>query len=123
MRSEVEWAEMRERHRHGESISKLAREFGVTRNTIRKYVNATGPPKYELGSSKPSQLDPFKDYIRGRLAEFDLSATRILEEVQKMGYAGQYTVVKDFVRPIKRDRAVRAEIRFETKPGEQSQVD
>jgi len=123
MRSEVEWAEMRERHRHGESISKLAREFGVTRNTIRKYVNASGPPKYELSGSKPSQLDPYKDYIRGRLAEFDLSATRIFEEIQAMGYAGQYTVVKDFVRPIKKDRAVRAEIRFETMPGEQSQVD
>jgi len=123
LRPEVEWAEMRERHRRGESISKLAKEFGVTRNTIRKYVKATEPPRYVLGSAKPSLLDPFKPYIDARLAEFDISARRIFRELQGRGYPGGYGLVKRYVRPIKQDRAVRAEIRFETKPGEQAQVD
>ena len=70
-----------------------------------------------------SKLEPYKDYIRGRLAEYDLSARVILEEVQAMGYSGGYSTVKNFMQPIKYDRAVRAEIRYETPPGEQGQVD
>mgnify|MGYP003754548079 CR=1 FL=1 len=57
------------------------------------------------------------------MAECDLSARRIMEEIEAKGYRGGYTAVKDLVLPIKRDRAVRAEIRFETRPGEQAQVD
>ena len=123
MRPEVEWAEMRERHRHGESISRLAEEHGLTRNTVRKYVNAVSPPKYSLRGRKPSVLDPYKEYINARLAEYDVSARRILEEVKERGYQGGYGVVKRYVGPIRRDRAVLAEIRFETPPGEQAQVD
>jgi len=122
LRTEMEWAEMRERHKRGESISRLAEEYGLTRNTVRKYVQAERPPKYSRGS-KASIIAPFEDYIRGRLAECDVSAKRILEEIRAMGYSGGYTLVKDFVLPIKQDRAVQAEIRFETRPGEQAQVD
>lgn len=32
MRLEVEWAEMRERHRHGESVSKLEITLNMKRN-------------------------------------------------------------------------------------------
>ena len=118
----MEWAELRERHRRGESISHLAGEFGLTRNTVRKYVQAETPPKYSR-ERRPTVITPFEDYIRARLAECDLSARRIMEEIVEKGYRGGYTAVKDFVLPIKRDRAVRAEIRFETAPGEQAQVD
>lgn len=123
MRPEVEWAEMRERHRRGESISKLAKEYGLTRNTVRKYVGSVEPPKYHLGGEKPSFLNSFKPYIDAVLAEYNVSARRIFEDIQKMGFEGGYGIVKTYVRPIKQDRAVRAEIRFETKPGEQAQVD
>lgn len=122
MRTEMEWAELRERHKRGESISHLAEEYGLTRNTVRKYIKAEKPPKYSR-SSNITIITPFENYIRGRLADFDVSAKRILEEIRSMGYQGGYTVVKDYVLPIKQDRAVRAEIRFETKPGEQAQVD
>jgi len=123
MRPEVEWAEMRERHRQGESISKLANEYGLTRNTVRKYVGSIKPPRYRVGLAKPSLLDPFKPYIDAVLKEYNISAKRIFEDIKEMGFEGGYGIVKTYVRPIKQDRAVRAEIRFETKPGEQAQVD
>jgi len=118
----MEWAELRERHQRGESVSHLAREYGLTRNTVRKYVSAETPPTYHR-EKRPTLISPFENYIRARLAESDLSARRILEEITAMGYRGGYTAVKDLVLPIKRDRAVRAELRFETRPGEQAQVD
>lgn len=36
MRTEAEWSEMRERYRQGVSISQIAREEGLSRNTVRK---------------------------------------------------------------------------------------
>ena len=42
-------------------------------------------------------LDPFKEHIRERLKLHSLSAVRILEEIQEMGFQGNYTIVKDFV--------------------------
>ena len=119
----MEWSELRERHRRGESISTLAKEYGLTRNTVRKYLAVDKPPTYPKREVPTSLLDPHKDYIRGRLAECDLSVKRLLVEIRQQGYAGGYTILKDFVLPIKKDRAVRAEIRFETPAGEQGQVD
>ena len=53
----------------------------------------------------------------------DLSAVRLFEEIRERGYLGGYTIVKDFVRPLKRYRALAAVVRFVTAPGVQSQVD
>ena len=77
----MEWSELRERHRKRESISKLAEEFGLTRNTVRKYIDSETPPKYGR-RPMPSILDPYKEYIRTRLAGCDTSVRRILEEVR-----------------------------------------
>ena len=71
----------------------------------------------------PYLLDPYKDYIKGRLEHFPLTATKLYEEIQALGYEGKYTQVKEFVRPMKLDRAIAAELRYETTAGEQAQVD
>jgi transposase len=114
---------MREQERQGVSIRQVARERGVSWRTAKKYMQSTSPPHYKERAPKPSKLQPYEEYIRGRLERFPLNARKLYEEIQAMGYDGKYTLVKEFVRPIKHDRAVAAELRFETKPGEQAQVD
>jgi len=114
---------MREQERQGVSIRQVARERGVSWRTAKKYMESTSPPHYKERVLKPSKLDPFMEYIKGRLELFPLNARKLYEEIQAKGYDGRYTLVKEFVRPIKRDKAIAAELRFETKPGEQAQVD
>jgi DNA-binding transcriptional regulator LsrR (DeoR family) len=46
MRTEAEWSEMRERYRQGVSISQIAREEGLSRITVRRYVQTDVPPAY-----------------------------------------------------------------------------
>jgi transposase len=47
----------------------------------------------------------------------------LLREIRELGYAGGYTAVKDFVREIRPSQAAGFEVRFETPPGRQAQVD
>jgi transposase len=123
MHNEEEWSVMREQDRQGVSIRQVAKERGVSWRTAKKYMQSTTPPHYKERLSKPTKLDPFKDYIKGRLEHFPLNARKLFEEIQEKGYDGKYTLVKEFVRPIKHDKSIAAELRFETKPGEQAQVD
>jgi transposase len=47
----------------------------------------------------------------------------LLRELRAQGYVGSYSILKDSVRPPRLGRTVKATMRFETKPGEQAQVD
>ena len=122
MISDEEWFEMRERYRQGVSISQLARETGLDRKTVRRHVRSLSPPE-RTRIKRGSKLDPYKDYIRGRLDKYTLTAHKLYEEICEQGYKGSYSLVKQYVRTVKGDIGTMAELRFETKPGEQGQVD
>ena len=120
MKSEVEWMDVRQMYEAGASISSIARAMGMDRKTVRKHLSSEAPPSF---SPRHAILDPYKDYIVTRLSQYPLSAVRIHEDIAAMGYSGGYTQVKEFMRTVRRDRPVQAEIRFETPPGEQAQAD
>jgi len=107
----------------GLNKSEIARRTGYDRKTVRKYASAKTVPKPKPRAPKPSKLDPYKEYIQNRLSEYPLSAARIYREIQEQGYAGGYTLVKEYVRKIRPAGGTPAVFRYETKPGVQAQVD
>jgi transposase len=108
----------------GLSISAISRETGKDRKTVRKYLTETGFLEFKRGSSQTSLLESYKPYIHSRLEKYPtLSAIRLLDEIKERGFTGKYTIVKDYVRGIKRNRKIPAEYRFETEPGVQAQCD
>jgi transposase len=117
-----EWVDIVSRHNAGEPIRAIARELGISRNTVRATLRREGPPQYRRPPA-PSKLDPYKDYLRLRLTEFpELSAKRLYAEICALGYSGGISILKDFTRP---HRVPRREpvLRFETPPGRQAQCD
>jgi transposase len=52
-----------------------------------------------------------------------LAATVLLRELRERGYAGGYTILKDFVAALQPSPAAEPVVRFETAPGQQMQVD
>lgn len=115
----------------GVSKSALARQLGVSRDTIYRWIRDgeldrdvdTDPPCYTPRPPVPTKLDPYKAIIETRLKALpDLSAVRLLEEIRAAGYDGGYTQLKEYVRTI-RPREEKPIIRFETPPGHQAQVD
>lgn len=117
-----EWVDIVSMHKAGASISGIARELGISRNTVKATLRRDGPPEYRRRHT-PSKLDPYKDYLLERLREFpELSVRRLLDEIRARGYDGGISILKEFTRPhrVPRKRTV---VRFETPPGEQAQVD
>jgi transposase len=116
-----------ELHGQGLSITAIARRTGRDPKTVRKYIErGLEPPVYgprQVG--RPSKLAPYLDYLRERLAAFpDLTAVRLTREIRELGYTGAYTAVKRFVSAIRPANQPKPfEVRFETPPGYQAQVD
>ena len=112
---------MRNMREKGKSIKSIARELGISRNSVRKYLRSE--PKGKQKRKGGSKLDPYREKIRALIDEHNLSAVRILEEIRKMGYDGGYTILKDYCHDLRKDRRILAVYRYETEPGKQSQVD
>lgn len=105
------------------SISEIARQTGHDRKTVRKYLQVDKIPGYPI-NKESSKLNDYKDCITFRLKEVpEITVKRILREIKEKGYTGSYTILKAFVRPLREEKDKEAVIRFETTPGEQSQVD
>ena len=117
--------EIRVLHRQGKSIREIAREMGVSRNTVRRYLRDAEAARYRARSPRPSKLDPFKGYVAERLraaAPEWIPASVLLMELRERGYGGSYTILKQFVASLK-PKIIEPVIRFETAPGEQMQAD
>ena len=114
-----------ELHRQGLKVSAIARQLGIDRKTVRKYISrGLEPPTYGPRPRRHKSTDPFLSYLRERLAAFPgLTAVRLWRELRERGYAGGYTAVKRAVRDIRPEPITPFEVRFETPPGEQAQVD
>ena len=111
--------------RQGLSISAIARRTGLDRKTVRKYLElGLVAPSYSPRAPRARLIEPYEAYLRGRITACPgLSARRLLREIRKLGYTGGYTAVTDFLRKLRNDLPKRFEVRFETPPGRQAQVD
>ena len=107
-----QWLEIRERVlRKKVSKRQILRETGMHWKTLEKILEHPFPPSYQR--SKPpvkSKMGPHLERVR-QILETDKSmpkkqrhtAKRIWERLQKEeGFTGQYTIVKDAVRDIKK---------------------
>jgi transposase len=110
------WRMIREMMENGASVSSIARDIGIDRKTVRKYGSSDKVPAYD-GRHRVLKLDPFKNYIREMIDRYDLSVTRILEDIREKGYSGGYSILKEFCQPLRMDRRLKAVYRFETGPG------
>ena len=114
-----------ELHRQGLSVSAIARQCGVDRKTIRKYIErGLETPAYGPRHARATVIDDFAGYLRERVTAYPgLTGRRLFRELKALGYQGGYTVVTDFLREVRPAAERRYEVRFETPPGEQGQVD
>ena len=112
--------------RQGYSIRGIARELGISRNTVREYLRTGKHPEYSPRPHKQTKLDVFKTYIQERVEAARpnwIPATVICREIQGLGYEGSIRTLSNYLaeqKPVARPDPV---VRFETEPGQQMQVD
>jgi transposase len=117
--------EIRVLHRQGMGIRAIARELGMSRKTVRRYLEDPDAGRYGPRAPRRTKLSPFEVYLRERIgaARPDwIPATVLLRELRECGYDGGISQLKVFLAPFKRAR-LDPVVRFETAPGEQLQAD
>jgi gp16 family phage-associated protein len=103
----------RDFHRHGKSIKEIARERGLSRNTVRKVLRSDATEfSYARDDQPYPQLGPYLGELDRLLAENEarsrrerLTLTRIHEALQGAGYAGSYDSVRRYARRWRTARA------------------
>jgi transposase len=97
---------------------------GRDRKTVRRVleeeeVKITSPGP----TDQASKLDPFRETVQEKAAQ-RLTVVRILREIREQGYTGSRTILADYIRTLpSRPAPARAKRRFETRPGQELQVD
>ena len=106
------YLKVRRAHFHdGLSDRAIARDFGISRDSVVKMLTYSEPPGYRRKAPiKRPKLDGFTDQIdiwlaedKGRPRKQRHTAKRIFDRLRgECGFTGGYTIVKDYVRSKKR---------------------
>ena len=105
------------------SLRKISRHLRIGRHTLVKYLRA--PAAKPARRDRASKLDPFKPAI-AELLQQDPTANApvIAQRLQPLGYDGGITIIKDYLRALRRSSASRrAYVRVEPSAGERCDVD
>lgn len=121
------WTEIRRlRQEERASLSEIARRLDLDRKTVRRSLRQATWQPYRRAVVTETRLTAHADFVRGRAPEVQYSARILYQELRaSRSYTGSYETVKRFVAPLREVQlqAERALLRFETPPGQQSQID
>lgn len=109
--------------RQGVSKRGISRFLGVDIKTVRRHLQKAGWTPYSRPEEKRSVLAPYMPWLFKRLKEVDYNARVLYRELCHQGYTGSYETVKKCVSEYRVRPLEKACVRFETSPGQQSQVD
>jgi transposase len=120
-------------HEHGWSARRIARELGIHRETVGRYVKTAAadgskPAKAPTGSTSsrqtgsPNHAAPWRQVVIDKLDQ-GLTAQRIYQDLASdHGYAGSYYSVRRLIRKLGSATATPCR-RMECEPGAEAQVD
>lgn len=102
-------------HEQGFNLSHIAREVGIGRKTVRRFLRAGSFPERAPSPRRPSILDPFEPFLRQRWAEGCHNSLQLWREIHAQDFAGAASLVRRLVgdwrpaagrsgRPVCRDR-------------------
>jgi transposase len=83
----------------GHSKRSVARQLGMTLNTILRFSRAAAPEELFTGQwqSRATKLDAYKPYLDLRWQEGCTNAWKLWEEIRKQGYPDGYGNVRNYV--------------------------
>lgn len=108
--------------KQGVYVKDIAEELGVDPRTVRRALKRGSAPGKKRKKTE-SKLERYKPLVERLLTEGVWNTQVILREIQKEGYTGGYTILREYVQPRRLSKASRATVRFETQPGQQMQSD
>jgi len=125
MLTQEQAVEIRVLARRGTGVREIARQMGLSRNTVRRYLRDEQACRYGPREPRVRKLSPHHAYLLARIEAARprwIPATVLLRELRERGYDGGVSQLKAFLAPHKRAESEPL-VRFETAPGKQMQAD
>jgi transposase len=88
----------------GRSVRAIALELGLARNTVRRFARTTDPEEllvHDGTGRRPSILEAHEPYLRERWNAGCTDAARLWQEIRARGYPGGYSLVRDYLAPLR----------------------
>ncbi len=89
-----------ELHQQGLGGRAIARQTGLSRNTVRRYLEADSFPEQRVRRKRRSLLDPYLPYLRERWDAGCQNAAQLCRELQDLGYRGSPTTLRALMRGL-----------------------
>lgn len=105
-KEEERWAliqEVQQAYKEGASQRQLAKEYQLSQETVKAYVEAKQPVSFHREKRISKLIQPFYQYVKEQVA-LGTFATVILREIQKRGFTGSYATVRQTVERLKPKR-------------------
>jgi transposase len=95
-RRDARFAEIARLREQGLSMVAIGRSIGAERRTVRRWLKAGRAPTWRHADRGSSILDPHRSYLEARWQAGCRNAAALWRELAAQGFAGQYTVVRDW---------------------------
>lgn len=114
---------MKQAQAAGRSAPQIAQELGLHIQTVRLWL---ARERFERSAAaqrpRPSKLDAHKGALVRWLESHPFTAMQLFHKLREQGYTGGYSIVKDYVRHIRPNKA-EAFLTLQFAPGQCAQVD
>jgi transposase len=105
------WETVRARHAAGESVSRIARDLGMSRMTVRHLLRTPEPPPPMVmprpGGLRSPLLQPYVSYLQDRWQAGCTNFAQLTREIRALGYAGSGSLVSQALLPWRPPRLPR----------------
>ena len=106
IRTRERYRAISERAAVGMSMGAIARELGLDRATVRRFVRAASVDELLVKTrQRASLLDGFTDYLHHRWSQGAHDAAVLTGELRELGYRGSDQTVRRYLRPLRDGRA------------------
>ena len=124
MISREDFVKIKAMHKAGMYQKDIAGQLGIHPKTVKRALQRDDAPA-RVRVKRGSKLDPFRAQVDEMLSQGIWNGQVILRELQKVGYTGGHTILRDYIQPKRAMRSAgeRKTVRFETPPGQQLQSD
>lgn len=91
------WAEVNSLYKNGRGIREISRITGLSRVTVRRWIQSVTFPEMSIRPPKPSLLDSWRDWLEQQRKKGNHNASQIWREMVTMGFTGSETTVRDAI--------------------------
>lgn len=98
----VRYEEVQLLYRQGHSVRAISHITGLSRKTVRRFVQAPEFPERTPRQPRPTKLAAFSDYLLRRWDSGCHNSVQLYREICERGYTGKHTQVRDALSSLRR---------------------